>query len=74
MEKEEDFYNLVSAARVGFPLVGLTQRISFLNSILTSNCIADKVMPRPTDKYGIGATMGVRLMPSANKDNTDSKI
>jgi len=80
MEKEEDFYNLLSANLVGFPLVGLTQRISFLNSLLTSNWVVDKVMPRPTDKSGIGAVMGVRPMPywisgsSANIDDADSRI
>ena len=76
MEKEEDFHNLVSGLLVGLPLVGLTQRIKFLNSILTSNWVADKVMPRPTDKDGIGAVMGVRLVPyySANKDGIDSRM
>jgi len=63
MEKEEDFHNLVSGLLVGLPLVGLTQRIKFLNSLLTSNWVAGKVMPRPTDKDGIGAVMGVRLVP-----------
>ena len=60
MEKEEDFHNLLSGLLIGFPLAGLTQRIKFLNTLLTSKWIADKVMPRPTDKYGIGAVMGVR--------------
>ena len=63
MEKEEDFHNLVSGLLVGLPLVGLTQRIKFLNNLLTSNWVADKVMPRPTDKDGIGAVMGVRQVP-----------
>ena len=60
MENEVDLYNLVSGLMVGLPLVGLTNRIPFLNKLLMSRFIADKVMPRPTDKDGIGAIMGVR--------------
>ena len=79
LEKGEDFHNLVSGLLVGLPLIGLTQRIKFLNSIFSSNWVADKVNPTPTDKYGIGAVMGVRLVPylisdySANNDGTDLK-
>ena len=62
MEKEEDFHNLLSGLLIGFPLVALTQRVKFLNTLLSSNWVADKVMPRPTDKVGIGAVMGVRLV------------
>ena len=66
MEKEEDFHNLLSGLLIGFPLAGLTQRIKFLNSLLTPKWIADKVMPRPTDKFGIGAVMGVKPVPYLN--------
>lgn len=61
MKKGEDFHNLVSGLVVGLPLVGLTQRIQSLNNLLTSKWVADKVMPRPSDKDGIGAVMGVGL-------------
>jgi len=80
MEKGEDFHHILSGLLVGLPLVGLTQRISFLNSILNSNWVANKVMPRTTDKYGIGAVMGVSAVPylifgsPANKNDIDSEI
>ncbi|KAF8463475.1 cytochrome P450 [Kalaharituber pfeilii] len=57
MEKGKHFHNLVSGLAVGLPLAGLTMRI---NSLLTKKFIADKVMPRLTDKDGIGAVMGYR--------------
>lgn len=60
IEKGEDFHNLVSGLLLGLPLIGLTQRIKFLNSLFTSDWVANKVNPRPTDKSGIGAVMGYR--------------
>ena len=59
MEREEDFHNLVQGLAVGLPLSGLLSRIPRINKMLMSPFIADKIMPRPTDKDGIGAVMGV---------------
>lgn len=59
LEKGIDLHGLARAKEIGLPLFGIASKIPLVRKLLCSPLLGG-LLPKPGDKKGIGAAMGVR--------------
>src|SRR5690606_14276981 len=59
-----DVANLIKGLHVGLPLGGVLSRIPVINNIFLLPGLKSALLPKPGDKEGIGAVMGVSIILS----------
>ena len=62
MESRTDVNGLIAEKRPGMLMFGVMSRVPLISKIIRSKLIAPFILPKPTDKSGMGAAMGVCIL------------
>ena len=73
LSKNEDVYDYIKTSCAFYPVMELGCNIPFINSIMTSRFMYMLAGPKPEDKVGMGAVIGVAQKVVAERYGNDAK-